>query len=585
MFKKEMNIMNAIVKQIKGNKNLSFKLQQLNYLKNNQSNYSVLNFPTVYIHTWNDKKGIEVYVGESNDIIKRTKQHIEKTSSTYTWQYKMKINYADMYVIGHKYFNKSFTLDLENKLIHYLSGSPRIYKVHNSRSNPQQRYYPDHKFDIVFDDVWNQLNKHDSELFPSQTVIQKSAIFKSSPLHKLTEEQIEIKNEIVKKVQKSFESNEEHQIIFVEGEAGTGKTVLNSNLFYDLLTGTDSSKDNRYNCVMLVNNDELVNVYTQIVSKLNIHKDVDVVVTKPTKFINKNKDEIIDIAFVDEAHLLLTQGKQSYTGQNQLEDIIKKSRVTIIMFDFNQSVTTQQYWEADELKKYKKSAIDAGNYFELKNQLRIKSSPEVVGWIDDFTKHQTISEIPNDLGGYDLRFFDSPEELESEIIKKANLDKSSLSRIIATYDWDYSSSISKDDKVSKSKFWCVEIGLWKRVWNRELNKYNKKKKSNDSWAEQPHTINEIGSIYTIQGFDLNYAGLILGPSVIYRDGKICFDASKKKTKNMVNRRTLKNGDKINVTDYLIKNEVRILMTRGVDGLFIYACDRELREALKEKMKR
>ncbi|AEX77669.1 DNA/RNA helicase domain-containing protein [Corynebacterium diphtheriae] len=43
-----------------------------------------------------------------------------------------------------------------------------------------------------------------------------------------------------------------------------------------------------------------------------------------------------------------------------------------------------------------------------------------------------------------------------------------------------------------------------------------------SWAEKPHTINEVGSIFTIQGFDLNYAGVIIGPSVQYRDGKIVF---------------------------------------------------------------
>ena len=38
-----------------------------------------------------------------------------------------------------------------------------------------------------------------------------------------------------------------------------------------------------------------------------------------------------------------------------------------------------------------------------------------------------------------------------------------------------------------------------------------------AWAEQPQTINEVGSTFTIQGFDLNYAGVILGPSVKYRN--------------------------------------------------------------------
>ena len=33
---------------------------------------------------------------------------------------------------------------------------------------------------------------------------------------------------------------------------------------------------------------------------------------------------------------------------------------------------------------------------------------------------------------------------------------------------------------------------------------------------KPHTINEVGSTFSIQGFDLNYVGVIIGPSVVYR---------------------------------------------------------------------
>ena len=47
-----------------------------------------------------------------------------------------------------------------------------------------------------------------------------------------------------------------------------------------------------------------------------------------------------------------------------------------------------------------------------------------------------------------------------------------------------------------------------------------------AWAEQGHTLGECGSIYTIQGFDLNYAGVIIGPSICWREGRLAFDPSK-----------------------------------------------------------
>lgn len=65
-----------------------------------------------------------------------------------------------------------------------------------------------------------------------------------------------------------------------------------------------------------------------------------------------------------------------------------------------------------------------------------------------------------------------------------------------------------------------------RPWNRELESELTRKEKRAikglAWAEQPQTINEVGSTFTIQGFDLNYAGVILGPSVKYRNGKVIF---------------------------------------------------------------
>lgn len=545
----------------------------------------ILQFPTVYIHNWKDSGMYDVYIGESNNIIQRTKEHFDKASIKDNWQYTLlNSKDANLYVIGHEYFNKSMTLDIENRLMHYMMSVDCVRKIHNMRSNPQHRYFPDEEMDSIFHMIWRKLRKDNKDLFPLESKIKDSAVYKASPLHKLTRDQEEIKKSILQRVFEVLNDTEEHQIIFVEGEAGTGKTVLNSSTFYEMFVCAESIGLETLSCCMMVNHDEQITVYQQIAQKLGLTDKYGQVICKPTSFINRTrKEEPIDIAFIDEAHLLLTQGKQSYRGKNQLKDIVERAKVTVVMFDENQILTTEQYWESEVLEYYRKISKKQNNYFELKEQLRMQASAEVINWIDSFTKNRKVEKIPKGCGEYVIRVFDSPEELESAIKEKALDDKHKLSRMIATYDWSYG-----EKRKGHIEKYCVKIGNWYKPWNRELNKeLDKKTKCKNkslSWAEQPQTIDEIGSTFTIQGFDLNYAGVILGPSVKYRNGEIIFDPTESCHDKAVRYRTLSDGTKMKFGETLIQHQVRVLMTRGVEGLYIYACDDTLRQALFDSAK-
>ena len=161
---------------------------------------------------------------------------------------------------------------------------------------------------------------------------------------------------------------------------------------------------------------------------------------------------------------------------------------------------------------------------------------------------------------------------------KAQNDEKGLSRVTATYDWDYSSA----SKPTYSDYWYVSEEDWKMPWNKQLieeNKEQRKKNKDLSWAEQPHTIDEVGSTYTVQGLDLNFAGVIIGPSVKYRDGRIIYDPDSSHNKNATQNRTMIDGSKVKHGETLLKNELNVLLTRGVNGLYIYAVDEELRNAL------
>ena len=480
---------------------------------------------------------------------------------------------SSMYVIGHELFNKSLTLDIENRLMQYLLSVENISRVHNSRTNQQNEYYTSEMLDEIFSEIWQSLNKKNKSLFPIESIIKDSAIFKASPFHKLTQEQINAKEEILTKIKESILLNEDGQLIIVEGEAGSGKTVLMSTLLYEL-GKYNLDLDENLDIHLLVNHNEHVSIYSQIASKLGIANKKNKIVQKPTSFINNNSsDEKVDVVIVDEAHLLLTQGKQSYQGKNHLDDLLARAKVVVIVFDIKQVLTTEQIWEVDKLNEYFDKAKSNSNHVTLRNQMRINSDISTVNWIRNLVDYQVINSIPKDKLGYDIKIFDTPDELEKAIKIKAAHTDSGISRMLATFDWKYGTKPPNNED-----FWRVKIGNWSMPWNYQL-KVNRNQVSLP-WVEQDQTIDEIGSTFTIQGLDLNFAGVIIGPSVKYRDGKIIFDKSESANKKATQRRTLKDGSKQYFSEMLLKNELNVLLTRGVNGLYIYAVDDQLREALK-----
>lgn len=561
------------------------------FQKNEKSWKLLVEYPTVYVI--DNKKGhqYDVYVGETNDIQRRTIQHIAddpKSRSDFR-DFNNSTN-VHMYVIGQKYFNKSMTLDIENRLMQYLSGCSAVHKLNNRRNNDQNKYYDSDKFESVFDKIWLSLHRKNSRLFPTQKIIESSALFKASPFNKLTQEQLDAKSKIINKVNMALvrinrDPDLPSQLILVKGNAGSGKTVLMSSIFYDLVTENQQSDNANSNselhASLIVNQDEQLTVYKEIARKLNMGNYAKVM--KPSTFIKKvNPNNKVDIAFIDEAHLLLTQNNQAFPkqyGSNMLQSILDRAKVVVAIFDPMQVLSYQAVWSPEQLDSLNKRA-GKDNIITLKNQMRIQASPAKVHWLDDVIQQGKINKIPHVNDHYEIKVFDSPSQMQKAIMKRNQENDNGISRMVATFDWDYSGGKTKP---TNGKYWSVTIGDWSMPWNyeeKDRDKYESKHRSvnykNLSWAEKDYTVNEIGSTYTVQGSDLNYVGVVIGPSVKYRNGKIIHDPSMSKNKKATNKR----NSKTSYAQEMLKNEFNVLMTRGVHGLYLYAVDPELERALK-----
>lgn len=557
-------------------------------LSGNREGELVFQYPTVYIVHAESKNELTAYVGETTDIRRRTAQHLDADSEhREDWKTLKKQQNAQMIVIGHEHFNKSLTLDIEDRLMLYLTGSRGVQHLNNRRTNPQGKYYPSDERNVIFSKIWRKLHQLNKTAFPVEEVIKDSALFKASPFHELTPEQQDARQLILERVATALQNQTVGQLILVEGEAGSGKTVLLSSMFYEMMQTLNSqgrpivSEDETHlDAALLVNHDEQLKVYEQIMYKLEVASKKTDSVTKPTHFILQHTPEKpVDVVLVDEAHLLWTQGKQTYRGSNQLLDLLRRARVVIAVFDRNQIIATNGYWEHQLLDELERKARAQGNLVQLKHQLRVQAGPEVESWLDALIhKHQVLPIPQQDKRGYEIRVFDDPAEMQTAIKQKAKNQESGLSRMLATFDWPFVQN--KRDK--DGDYWNVRVGNWSMPWNKQLPLIGAKWRSHSAqlaWAEIPETIAEVGSTFTIQGFDLNYAGVIIGPSVKLRNGRIVFDAKFSCNPRAKNKRTLQDGRAADVSQELLQNELNVLLTRGVHGLYLYAVDAELQAAL------
>jgi DUF2075 family protein len=399
-------------------------------------------------------------------------------------------------------------------------------------------------------------------LITQASTIENKDIFKLSPFKELTIEQLELKNKIIDVCEQHIKDDQTF-VFLIKGEAGVGKSVVLSSVFNKIqeLSKEKSSVLHNTDNHLLVNHSEMLKTYKKIAGNVKAlsKKSFD----KPTSFINrrKNLNEKADIVFVDEAHLLLTKPDRynNFNEENQLQEIIKHSKVVIAVYDYKQVLKMKSYWDESRLQDILGECNTEEPYI-LTNQFRMKASNQMVQWIEHFVEKK-ITNIPSNLN-YDFRIFDSAAEMYN-VIQEKN-EQHGLARIVSTFDY-----VHKKD----GEDYYVEEEGFKLPWNADYG--------NETWAEKADTIKEAGSIYTIQGFDLNYVGVILGPSISY-DEKT--DTLKILTENYKDTEAYRGKDEFEdsdkVKEKIILNSLNVLMKRGIRGLYIYASDQKLRDRLE-----
>ncbi|GMA54235.1 hypothetical protein GCM10025857_55920 [Alicyclobacillus contaminans] len=140
----------------------------------------ILNYPTVYLINDTTKQGkFSIYIGESTDIKRRTDEHLHgDIQKNNNWKNFASSETSKMFVIGHSHFNKSLTLDIENKLMQYMTSVDAVRYIFNRRLNQQNEYYTSDELDDIFSKIWQKLHRKNKTLFPAESIIRDSALLR-----------------------------------------------------------------------------------------------------------------------------------------------------------------------------------------------------------------------------------------------------------------------------------------------------------------------------------------------------------------------------------------------------------------------
>lgn len=542
-------------------------------------------WPVVYVLD-SSRRNKKLYVGETVNAASRMR-HLASSKKDEGLD-------SIRVVIGER-FNKSVCLDLESHLIRWFHGDGQYSILNGNDGLSDARYYDREIYRESFRDVFEALR---AEGLFSRSIpqIENSDLFKLSPFKALTDDQAIAIEDIVEGLLADLQHQGVRSTLVVQGDPGTGKTIIAIFLMKlladirDYQDHDDIQPDSMFAEFFTPENRELLRDLKMalVIPQQSLRQSVRQVFKKTPKldsamvltpFQIGESDAMFDLILVDETHRLNQRSNQASGMQNkkfreinkqlfgwddptrtQLDWIKERSRHQLLLVDGAQSVRPHDLAPAT-LEQELRNAKDSHRHFRLTTQMRVRAGADYVEYIRALLRGEH-PERP-DLGDYDLRFFDDLGEMRREI--RARDREVGLSRLVAGYAWDW---VSRRDPSA----FDIEIDGERMRWNS----------TDRDWINAPGSLDEVGSIHTVQGYDLNYAGVIIGPDLrLSPSGVIVADREayrdKKGKENTGHLKDAFGDDDLLV---FIRNIYGVLLTRGMLGTYVYVCDEDLCRLLR-----
>lgn len=403
--------------------------------------------------------------------------------------------------------------------------------------------------------VFNRFDR--SAVRPSKRLIQEfGGMVRGQQIFNLIDDQIAAYNAIKAKVN-SISKTKQKSVIIIKGGPGTGKSVIALEVLAEMMKKGKTA-------FYATGSSALTNTLRKIAgSRASMF-------FKYFYSFTRHQDDEIDLLICDEAHRLRAHSNdwgvpyQFKSKSPQVDDVIRPARVTVFFIDEHQVVRPTEIGSVEMIRESAKKFGAEIYEYELRTQFRCSGSDSYLQWLDKVLGI-TESEITQFDAKMQFKIFDSPTEMMTEI-RARNKEKPNSARITAGFCWPWSEP-NKDGSLVND----VKVDNFQMPWEN--------KKEFWKWATDESGMEQVGTVYTAQGFEFDYIGVIFGKDLIYDSEKRVWVAQRENSYDK--QVTRKNNEKL--VDHF-KNVYRVLMSRAHKGVYVYFMDKETERHFKDNLK-
>jgi len=284
----------------------------------------------------------------------------------------------------------------------------------------------------------------------------------------------------------------------------------------------------------------------------------------------------LDVLILDEAHRVRATSENRYTkaeartGRPQVDELIGAARVPVFLLDQHQVVRPGEMGTIAEITAHAAAVGLTTIHIALDAQFRCGGSERYIGWVEQLLGLRGDGPAPWEPDPpFRLDVVDSPEELEGRL--GAFRDSGYGARMAAGYCWPWSDPRSDGSLVPD-----VTIGSWSYPWNLRGDRGLPGAPPAALWASELDGFGQVGCVYTAQGFEYDWNGVIIGPDLVWRSGAWVSRREFNKDPDFRSRKTVTDEE----FDRLVRHVYKVLLTRGMVGTLVYSTDEETRAFLR-----
>jgi hypothetical protein len=279
---------------------------------------------------------------------------------------------------------------------------------------------------------------------------------------------------------------------------------------------------------------------------------------------------------LDEAHRIRETSVDRYTraalrtGRPQVDELIAAARVPVFLLDEYQVVRPGEQGTVADIERCAAALGLPVERVSLDAQFRCGGSEEYVRWVVRLLGLE--GDAPEPWEGdpaFQVSVAETPQEMEAFL--RHRLESGYGARMAAGYCWPWS-----DPRPDGSLVPDVHIGDWARPWNLKGDRSVGGAPPAALWATEPAGFDQVGCVYTAQGFEYDWSGVIIGPDLVWRDGRFTSVREANRDPDFRSRKQVSDAQ----FDRLVRNVYKVLLTRGMEGTVLYSTDSETRQALR-----